>query len=243
MLVNCSPDIAEQVESYPPLQPRQKRGTPIDAMLFTDANIDHLGGLAVVRQTGTHHFHLHSSNIVRSIAAAQPAFAPFTTPPHTWVGLADRDVLDWNGLEIRVLDVPGTTPGYDGRRTVNGAVVAYEVREETKSVLFAPVFSAMNRQLEDAISRSQVAFLDGSFFTDDELVRDRLSDKTARHLGHLPVSGAGGTLERLHDLRPRRIIFTHLNNSNPMLDPDSAAASAISAAGAEIAFDGMELAL
>jgi len=243
MLVNCSPDIAQQIEAYAPLQPRQTRGTPITGMLFTDANIDHLGGLAVLRQAGPHAFQIHSSSVVRSIAAQQPAFAPFLAQPHTWNAISMDEAFLWNGLSLRAFSVPGTTPGYDGRRTVEGAVVAYEAEDKSgDSVLFAPVFSALNERLEAAILRANVAFLDGSFFSDDEMPDEHLSEKTARHLGHQPVDGPGGTLEYVRiNHRAKRIIFTHLNNSNPMLDPGSNAAEKIREAGAEIAYDGFEI--
>ncbi len=88
--------------------------------------------------------------------------------------------------------------------------------------------------------RRIVAFLDGSFFSDDELAVQGLGDKRARALGHQPVGGAGGTLETIRGFA-NRTIFTHVNNSNPMLDPDSAAAAEVAAADAEIAYDGMEI--
>jgi pyrroloquinoline quinone biosynthesis protein B len=252
LLLNCSPDIAEQIEAFEPLQPRGLRGTPIAGMLFTDANVDHLGGLAVLRQAGDHRFVLRSSAVVRAIATAQPAFTPFAAPPHRWLEIAfeqpcepagAQDIVG-NDLTVRAIAVPGTTPGYDGRRTPRGAVVAYEIAEAKggASLLFAPVFSRIDAPLREAIARAGVAFLDGSFYSDDELVSAQLMDKAARSLGHQPVGGEDGTLAQLSGLRTR-VIFTHLNNSNPMLDPDSAAHARVRAAGAEIAYDGMSVTL
>ncbi|MBV8283580.1 MAG: pyrroloquinoline quinone biosynthesis protein B, partial [Candidatus Eremiobacteraeota bacterium] len=77
ILLNCSPDIGAQIEAYDALLPKAVRETPIDGMLLTDANVDHIGGLAVLRQSGTHRFVVRSSAVVRDIATAQPAFAPF----------------------------------------------------------------------------------------------------------------------------------------------------------------------
>ncbi len=252
LLLNCSPDVAVQIEAFEPLQPRGLRDTPIAGMLFTDANVDHLGGLAVLRQAGDHRFVLRSSAVVRSIAAAQPAFAPFAAPPHRWLEVSferpcepggDEDIVG-NDLRVRAIAVPGTTPGYDGRRTPRGAVVAYEISESggRPALLFAPVFSSIDAPLREAIERAGVAFLDGSFYSDDELVSARLMDKAARSLGHQPVGGEHGTLAQLSGLRTR-VIFTHLNNSNPMLDPDSAAHAQVRAFGGEVAYDGMNVML
>ena len=146
---------------------------------------------------------------------------------------------------MRAIAVAGTTPGYDGRRAVRGAVVAYEIadRGSEKRLLFAPVFGAINDALAGAIASASVAFLDGTFFTDDEMDPNGIApQRRARAMGHQPVSGAGGTLAQLRGAR-NRIVFTHLNNSNPMLDPQSEAYAAVRATGAEIAYDGMELTL
>ncbi len=251
LLLNCSPDIAAQIEAHPPLQPRALRGTPIAGMLFTDANVDHLGGLAALRQSGAHAFVLRSSAVVQAIATAQPAFAPFAQPPHRWLEVpldapcvaADGDDLVGNDLSVRAIAVAGTTPGFDGRRREHGAVVAYEISEPSGSrLLFAPVFAAVDGALLAAVAAAEVAFLDGTFFTQDELESQHLMPKAATALGHLPVGGKEGSLERLRG-SAARLIYTHINNSNPMLAGDSAAHRVVREAGAEIAFDGMELRL
>lgn len=252
LLLNCSPDVAAQIEAFAPLQPRTTRGTPITGMLLTDANIDHIGGLAALRQSGQHAFTVRSSAVVREIAIAQPAFSPFAQPAHRWLDVpldaaceaVDSDDLLGGAIDVRAIPVPGLTPGYAGRRAVRGAVAAYEIRVRAtgKTLLFAPVFAAVDAPLRDAIARADVAFLDGSFYADDELVREGLMEKTARHLGHQPVSGRDGTLAQL-DGAAVRTIFTHLNNSNPMLDASTAAAREVARAGAAVAYDGMELVL
>jgi pyrroloquinoline quinone biosynthesis protein B len=252
LLLNCSPDIGSQIQAFAPLHPRKPRGTPIAGMLFTDANVDHLGGLATLRQSGEHHFIVRSSAVVRAIATAQAAYAPFAQSPHRWLEspldvpceAASEDDIVGNQLAVRAISVPGTTPGYDGRRCMPGAVVAYEISDLDRKnrLLFAPVFSSVDDALRAAIASAQVAFIDGTFYTADELVAQHLLPKRAESLGHQSVGGVGGTLEQLRGIGTR-IIFTHLNNSNPMLEPSSAASQGIREAGAEIAYDGMELLL
>jgi pyrroloquinoline quinone biosynthesis protein B len=251
LLLNCSPDIAIQIEAFAPLHPIGVRDTPIAGMLFTDANVDHLGGLATLRQHGEHRFIVRSSTTTRAIAESQPAFARFALAPHRWIDVpfdtncepVDGDDVVGHQVELRAIPVPGMTPGYAGRRAANDAVVAYELSERNASrLLFAPVFAGIDDILFEAIARADIALLDGSFYSEDELLASGLMDKTARYLGHQPVGGADGTLARLHGL-DTRIVFTHLNNSNPMLDPTSEAASRVREAGAELAFDGMEITL
>jgi pyrroloquinoline quinone biosynthesis protein B len=252
LLVNCSPDIAQQIEAYAPLQPRAIRGTPIDGMLLTDANVDHLGGLAVLRQSGDHRFIVRSSAVVREIATAQPAFAPFAAPPHQWLSVAfdtlePADARDLVGNELRVeaFALAGTTPGFDGRRRVEGAVVGYRIAARNSpdaAAVFAPVYAETNDRLRAAIAASRVAFLDGSFFSDDEMQSTGVGEKRAIALGHLPAGGEHGTVAALRGIGERRIL-AHVNNSNPLLDASSAAFQEASAAGVEVAYDGMEVIL
>jgi pyrroloquinoline quinone biosynthesis protein B len=245
-LVNASPDIAQQIEAQVPLRPRGLRDTPIAGFLFTDANVDHMGGLAVVRQDGPHRFASHSSAVVREIAASQPAYAPFTEPPHTWQTLEpERTFALEPGLDVRPLAVPGLTPGYDGRRDLPGAVFAYEIVDAHSggSVLFAPVFSRFDDVLRSALGRVKLAFLDGSFWAPDELGEVGVA-KFAARLGHLPVGGPEGSLAALGDAPQRTaIVYAHLNNTSPLLQPSSAAAQTASAAGVQIATDGMRFEL
>jgi pyrroloquinoline quinone biosynthesis protein B len=252
-LLNCSPDIAQQIEEFARLQPRHRgegqRDTPIAGALLTDANVDHIGGLAVLRQGGSHSFTLRSSESVRALAIVQPAFAPFAAPPHRW--LCDRRCAPVNEedpvgdlYDVRAFSVPGLMPGYAGRARVEGAVLAYDIRDRRSGgrVLFAPVYEAIDDALFTAIAQADVALLDGSFYADDEMRAAGLMDKSARDLGHLPVGGSDGTLDRLAGVRTR-VIFTHLNNSNPMLDPTSEAARRVRERGFEIAHDGLEVLL
>jgi pyrroloquinoline quinone biosynthesis protein B len=241
-LVNVSPDIAQQVEAYPPLQPRAGRGTPIVGMLLTDANVD-LGGFAVLRQDGDHAFAVFSSATVRAIATEQPAFATFAHPPHAWRALGPNEEIDLDErLRVRVVPVDGLTPGYAGRQPLPDAVVAYVVtdRESDASVLFAPVFADVGPDLLAAARDADAAFFDGSFWSDDELSSAGVP-KAARSLGHAPVGGPDGSMVRLATLeRGPRYFFAHLNNTNPLLDPSSAEAHAIAHAGFAVAYDGLE---
>lgn len=240
-LINVSPDVAQQIEAFAPLQPRERRGTPIAGILLTDGNVDHLGGLAVLRQTHPDGFDLYSSPLVKSMAAEQPAFAPFASAPHRWHTIeAAPFALADGALQVRPLAVPGLTPGYAGREERAGAVLAYLIEGDGMRILFAPVFAALDGTLRDAIAAADVAFLDGSFWCDDEMPRAGLGDKHARALGHLPVGGEGGSLAAIAGMRARRI-YTHLNNSNPLLDRDSPASRSLREAEAEVAWDGLEI--
>lgn len=244
VLLNVSPDIAAQIEAHPPLQPRGVRGTPIASMLLTDANVDHIGGFATLRQAGNHAFTIRSSRVVRDIATAQRAFAPFAEPPHRWLD-ADAGLLppsdgDPIGSEliVRAIPVPGLTPGFAGRQALRGAVTAYAIAAPgSGTLLFAPVFAALDATLAREVRAADLSFLDGSFFTDTEMLDAGVGDKRASALGHAPLGGAGGTLAVIG--RPeKRCFVTHINNTNPILDPRSEAAATLAAQHIELAQDG-----
>jgi pyrroloquinoline quinone biosynthesis protein B len=250
VLLNVSPDIAAQIEAHPPLQPRGVRGTPISGIVLTDANVDHLGGLVTLRQAGDHRFTVRSSAVVREIATAQEAFAQFARPPHRWLATdagplaaADDDPVG-SGLAVRAIPVPGLTPGFAGRQAVRGAVTAYAIRAAGggPTVLFAPVFAAVDALLAAEIRAADVSFLDGSFFTDDEMRTIGAGDKLATSLGHAPLAGPGGTLAAIGTVRGR-CFATHINNTNPILDPSSPAAAVLAEHGVEVAPDGLVLTL
>lgn len=249
VLLNVSPDIAGQIEDFPPLQPRGVRGTPIAGIVLTDANVDHLGGLVTLRQAGEHRFTLRSSTVVREIATAQPAFAAFAQAPHRWLA-AEEGVLPpvdgdpvGDALTIRAIPVPGLTPGFAGREARRGAVTAYAISTNGGgTLLFAPVFAGVDAVLAAEIRAADVAFLDGSFFFDDEMIRTGVGDKRASALGHAPLGGPGGTLATIGTAH-KRCIVTHVNNTNPILDPASAAAALLADHNIEVAADGLTLEL
>ncbi|MGP6158074.1 MAG: pyrroloquinoline quinone biosynthesis protein PqqB [Vulcanimicrobiaceae bacterium] len=245
-LINVSPDVAAQIESYAPLQPRGLRGTPIAGMLLTDANVDHLGGLAVLRQMGDHAFRLYSSATVRAIAHGQPAFAPFLEAPHQWHGVAPGGSFELDaGLSVDAISVVGLTPGYDGRRAVADAVLAFAVEDRATGgrVVFAPVFAACGEPLRTALERAAIAFLDGSFWSEAELGNVGVG-KSSQALGHLPIAGPGGSLAALAPLSPRtRLYYAHLNNTNPVLDPASPEARELAGLGCAVAADALQFEL
>jgi pyrroloquinoline quinone biosynthesis protein B len=249
ILLNVSPDIAGQIEAHPPLQPRGLRGTPIAGMLLTDANVDHIGGLVTLRQAGDHRFTVRSSRIVREIATAQPAFAPFAQSPHRWLAADEGSLAPADGdpvgvdFVVRAIPVPGLTPGFAGREAVRGAVTAYAISASGgRTLLFAPVFSAVDATLAAEIRAADIAFLDGSFFSDAEMLETGAGEKRATALGHAPLDGVDGTLATI-GTGHRRCFVTHVNNTNPILDPTSNAAAVLAAHNIEVAADGLTLEL
>jgi len=251
-LVNASPDLRAQIEATPELHPREgQRHTPIDSVTLTCAELDQVLGLLLLRE----------SQALRVFAAG--AVRRILLEDNSMFGMVQRypGQVDWIDIVSDVpfaidpciratpLAVPGGYPLYvKGTRAtgspVNEAVLALVIESATGGRLaYFPNAPSVDESWLPLMEQSDVLFFDGTFWTDDELIRVQCSGRTARDMGHLPVSGSGGTLERLAGLRHPRKLFIHVNNTNPMLDEDSAEYAAVRAAGWEVARDGMEFEL
>jgi pyrroloquinoline quinone biosynthesis protein B len=73
------------------------------------------------------------------------------------------------------------------------------------------------------------------------LARLGISDRTAGQLGHVPLSGPGGSLETLARLERPRVILVHINNTNPVLLERSPEREAVARVGIEVGYDGLEI--
>ncbi|HTA38736.1 MAG TPA: MBL fold metallo-hydrolase [Candidatus Acidoferrales bacterium] len=246
MLVNAAVDLPRQLAAMPQLWPNALRATPFRAVLLTDGNVDHTAGLGELRQ-GPDAFAVVSSAATKSLLASERAYERFDRDPHHWIA-AEPDGSNVASqihpsiarrFEVAAYDVPGLLPGYAGRTTWRGAVVAYRIRDRASgaNVVVAPVYSAIDQTLERLIENADLALLDGTFFSEDELQSLGLPAKPASAMGHLAVGGAGGTLERVAAVG-RNCVLVHVNNTNPILDPASQAFAAVARAGVRVAMDG-----
>jgi pyrroloquinoline quinone biosynthesis protein B len=93
------------------------------------------------------------------------------------------------------------------------------------------------------LAGAPVVFFDGTLWQDDEMIRLGAGSKTGQRMGHMSVSGSGGSLAAFARLEVARKIYIHINNTNPILLEDSPERAAVTAAGWEVAYDGMEIEL
>jgi pyrroloquinoline quinone biosynthesis protein B len=92
------------------------------------------------------------------------------------------------------------------------------------------------------VAGANLMFFDGTMYTDDEMIRSGEGSKTARRMGHVPISGAEGSIQRLEFYRAAmENYFIHINNSNPILDRASPERKAIEGAGWKVAYDGLRI--
>lgn len=258
VLLNASPDLRQQILNDPELAPLEKiRSTPIAAIILTGADVDSVMGLLHLREFQP--LQIHSTDSVRRVLREENSFfraLERSKPPVAWeklplnqeISIGDSGARQSGKLLCRAVPLGGEFPDYvsDGLRRslpAEEAVVGLELEQEATRLFFAPSLPGRNETWKTCVTASQAALLDGTFWTDDELSRILGGGKTARQIGHLPLSGAGGLLEQLKETRGGRRILIHMNNTNPALDEESEPNRALRDAGWEIAYDGMEFEL
>ncbi|MDQ6766880.1 MAG: MBL fold metallo-hydrolase [Candidatus Eremiobacteraeota bacterium] len=247
VLVNASCDIGRQVASAPDLAPHDGRKSPVAALLLTDANIDHTAGLLELRQAES--CFTYSTRLVQDTLCSAPMFAPFARADKRWRSFVAHDdpvridVAEAPNLRIAALAVPGLLPSYAGGSRKAGATVAYLFEHGDARLVYAPIFLALEGPLRKELDHAEAVFLDGTCWTDDEMVELGLGARTARAMGHQPIWGEGGSLHASQHLSARHRYYTHVNNSNPILDPSSEQAETLRHSGFAVADDGLEISL
>ena len=250
-MVNASPDLPAQIQSFPALHPAPEcaRNTPLAGLLLTNADLDHLLGLFALREGQA--LDIYSTAAVR--ATAETALGLETVLNafcgSRWHEPARNDfgaLGPGSGLQYRAIELSGQPPRFDRNRSAGNGVgqsVAYQFRDaETGGrLLVAPDVAAVNEPLLDALRTSQVVLFDGTFWSADELGAVRLGAPPAQEMGHLPIRD--GSLKLLAGLPARAKVYIHINNTNPILAANSPERAAVEAAGVTVGADGMEFEL
>ncbi|MFB8281093.1 pyrroloquinoline quinone biosynthesis protein PqqB [Nocardia colli] len=247
-LLNASPDIRTQLLDTPVLWPGPApRDTPLRGVLLTDAEVDHTLGLAVLR--GADGFVVHATAPVRDALELDLRLRGMLDRYHpwTWRDHSPRGGVELaGGLGVSAHPVSAKAPKYvTAASTDLFSVTALRIEDSATGgvLIYAPCLAIWPAGLDELLDGADCALLDGTFFSTDELATAvRSSEQTAGQprMGHLPVTGKGGTLAALARYPGLRRIYTHLNNTNPLLDPASSARAQIQRAGVEIRPDGFE---
>jgi pyrroloquinoline quinone biosynthesis protein B len=244
-LLNASPDLRAQVFSFPELLPTSLvRGSAIDAVLLSDAELDHITGLLSLRESQP--VRLYCTSLVFDwVFASNPVFSALNSPDRFRVTTTEDRKAETigSGLGFEAIFVSGKVPTYVKTPPANydGAVVAYKLIDSStgSSLLYVPAIREIDERFIAAAAECDCLMFDGSFWSENEKELRGAGTRTASAMGHIPISGAGGSLARLRDLQIRKV-YTHINNTNPILDEDSAERRAVEKAGWEVAEDGMD---
>lgn len=253
ILFNASPDIKKQMDDFLALQPaREVRDTAIKAILITDAQIDHVTGLLTLRE----------HNKPWDIYCTEAVHDDLTTGFPVFNILGHFRGINWHeiktdlesftipaapGLIFTAVPLKSEAPPYSPHRhnTVPGDNVGIRVEDTRtgKNVFYAPGLGVVEDHVLEFMRNADVVLVDGTVWTDDEMSKEGISDKRAQEMGHINQSEDGGTISFLNSMeRPRKILI-HINNTNPILNEESAERQVLNNAGIELAYDGMDIEL
>lgn len=252
-LLNASPDIRQQINTSPCLSPRAvPRDTPIQAVLLTNGEIDHITGLLSLRESQplciystaqVQQWVLETNSVFRGLLRAP------TSSVWKIVRSAERQEIVGidgknSGLCYEAFLVPGKPPAYLTGLVAESAeaTIAYKIIDAVsqRSLVYLPAIKHIDSGVMAMLESCDCFFFDGTCWSDDELVLLGLSQKTSLSMGHVPISGLTGSMVQLARLQRARKIYTHMNNTNPLLLEESPERQIVAEAGWNVAFDGME---
>lgn len=253
VLFNASPDVLKQVQEFGPLQPgRALRDTGIVGIVLIDAQIDHTTGLLMLRE----------GQVKREIFCTEMVKNDLTSGNPLFNILGHYCGVNWHDVPINgsSFEIPGAAnlkfttvalkskaPPYSPHRydSHDGDTIGVLVEDKTngKKLFYAPGLGEIEPHLPPLMAQADCIMVDGTFWTNTEMIDLGLMDKTARDIGHLPQSGEGGMMEVLSQYPKARRILIHINNTNPILNEESAERRELEATGIEVSYDGMDIIL
>jgi pyrroloquinoline quinone biosynthesis protein B len=248
-LINASPDVRQQLARLAGRGPSgdRVRHVPIEAVLLTDAELDHSLGIVLLREARTLAVYATeaTARILEHDSRVLPttrAFATVTVSPLVVdepVALRDRTGAA-SGLTAEAFVVASDAPRSASEESP-GHTIGLVIRDTATggSLAYVPGCGAIDEPLVHRLRGANAVLFDGTFWQDDELSALGISATSAREMGHVPISGSGGSLAMLAALPARVRVYTHINNSNPILAEDSPARVAVNAAGVVVGDDGM----
>ncbi len=260
-LLNASPDLRQQIaatrELWPPFD-GPKRASPIKAAVLTNGDVDHIIGLINLREAQA--FSIYASDRVLATINANSVFNVLNADlvPRRVMKLGTPVRLEGAGVDLGIVVEPFAVPGkvalyledqtagdtgnYGSRE---GDTIGLKVSDPTtgKHFFYIPGCAEVDGPLAARLNGAPLVFFDGTLYTDNEMIEQGLLHKTGKRMGHISISGADGSIAAFEPLGVKRRIYVHINNSNPVLDDNSDAYRAATAAGWEVGYDGMEVRL
>jgi pyrroloquinoline quinone biosynthesis protein B len=253
ILFNASPDLLYQFRSFPELQPgRAIRDTAVRSIVLMDAQIDHTTGLLMLREGKP--LEIYCTDMAREdLSTGNPLFNilqhycsvnwhQVPTYPGNRFTVLGAEELSFTAVPLQSKAPPYSPHRNDPHEGDNIGLRIMDPRSG-KILFYAPGLGGIEPHLEPFLKEADCVLVDGTFWTDDEMIRLGISTKRARDIGHLPQSGPGGMIDVLKPLKAQRKILIHINNTNPILDEDSSERRQLEAAGIEVSWDGMEVVL
>lgn len=252
ILINASPDIREQISAFAPLQPRHRhRSTGIAAVILMDSQIDHTTGLLILREGEP--LEIYCTDMVyEDLTSGFPVLNMLEHYCGVHRHAIPIDGTAFNipsaaGLRFAGIALSSRAPPYSPHRhdPHPGDNIGLSVEDTVTGarLFYAPGLSRIEDHLLPLMEAADCLLVDGTCWTDDEMQRRGVGQKSALSMGHLPQSGPGGMIEELRRFDKPRKVLIHINNTNPILDEDSPQRQTLVGEGIEVAWDGMDIEL
>jgi len=254
-LLNVSPDIRHQIAAFPDLlpPPSSVRGSALQGILITNADLDHTLGLFILREGNP--LSVHAPSSVREalsegikLSAVLDAYSGIRwhEPPHQLQPLLDSNGSP-SGLLLQAFGVPGKMPRYYvSPPAPSGAqAVGYRLVDEKTGgkLVFIPDIASFDGSALEQMKDCDLLLLDGTFWSENEMKESGAGTLTATQMAHVVIGGPRGSLAQIKNLPAKRKIYLHINNTNPILVEGSPEQMEVKAAGIEVGHDGVEIAI
>ena len=254
VLFNASPDVLQQIQEFGPLQPgRTVRDSGIVGIVLIDAQIDHTTGLLMLREGQVKREIYCTDMVYQDLTTGNPLLTilgHYCGINHHQVptdGQASFEVAGANNLRFTAVALKSAAPPYSPHRNDPhpGDTIGVLIEEISsgKKCWYSPGLGEIEPHLPALMNQADCIMVDGTFWTNTEMIDMGLMTKTARSIGHNPQSGEGGMIEKLDEFDASRKVLIHINNTNPILREDSAERAELTKHGIEVAYDGMDIIL
>lgn len=247
VVLNASPDIRAQMAAVAALHPTGLRGSPVQSVVLTNGDIDHIAGLLTLREKTP--FRIFATQQTLDILSANSVFRVLDPDLVTQVPIRlEEPFFPLDGLEVTAFAVPGKVALFlegdaPDLQAMGEQTVGLRISDGQSVFFYVPGCADLPDWLCERLAQADLLFFDGTVWEDAEMPNSGTGAKTGARMGHIAMSGAQGSLSRLSTLGDTRRVYIHINNTNPALMPDGPQRSEIRAAGWEMAFDGMEITL
>lgn len=245
VILNTSPDIRAQLAATPALHPKSLRGSPITATILSNGDVDHIAGLLTLREKTP--FTVYATKGILDILDENGIFRVLDKDLVAKKPISLDQEFDVAGLSITPFAVPGKIALFNEGADVNTnemgeQTIGLRIAANGKVLNYIPGCACLPDWLVDQIDQGDMLLFDGTVWENEEMPKTGTGQKTGARMGHISMTGPDGSLARLADIRCKKI-YIHINNTNPVLQPQGPQRAEVTAAGWDIAQDGMEVSL
>jgi pyrroloquinoline quinone biosynthesis protein B len=240
-LIDATIDLREQLDALAsdPVVPLPQGRTPLEGVLLTHAHVGHYAGLVHFGREA-----MGSRQLPLFVTARMRRFIESNAPWSKLLEQGHARLIEIKPDEpVELTPRLRVTPVLVPHRDELSDTVAYVVEGPSRKLLWLPDidrWEKWQRSLEDVLDEVDLAFLDGTFYSTDEL-----PDRDISGIPHPLVRDTVERLEASAAAHPRRakVCFVHLNHSNPLLGPGTRLSRELEARGFEVASEGQRVEL